>query len=202
MYCRNCGSEINENQKFCSKCGTEISIDGLHNVNKLLNNFNNKSSKTQLVIGIILLCTSLGFLLFFLIAYGSFVEDGLLPSSLFFILLFITGCILLGRYIISTGNNKKDLLTNFTSETQKEILDNNKNSRNIEEKEKNSKSSVINIILNVFWAILGGLIYAFGWIIVGALWCITLIGIPLGLQYFKLAKLMLMPFGATIVDKK
>jgi uncharacterized membrane protein YccF (DUF307 family) len=30
------------------------------------------------------------------------------------------------------------------------------------------------------------------------LWCITIIGIPFGKQCFKLAKLSLIPFGATV----
>ena len=33
---------------------------------------------------------------------------------------------------------------------------------------------------------------------VGGVFCITIIGIPFGKQCFKLAKLALMPFGATV----
>ena len=33
----------------------------------------------------------------------------------------------------------------------------------------------------------------------GLLLCITIVGIPFGLQFFKIAKLSLMPFGAEIV---
>lgn len=36
-------------------------------------------------------------------------------------------------------------------------------------------------------------------VILGALFCITIIGIPFGLQHFKMAKLALMPFGAQII---
>ena len=36
-------------------------------------------------------------------------------------------------------------------------------------------------------------------VILGALLCITIIGIPFGLQHFKMAKLALMPFGAQII---
>ena len=32
----------------------------------------------------------------------------------------------------------------------------------------------------------------------GCLFCITIIGIPFGMQCFKLAKLALMPFGASV----
>ncbi len=36
------------------------------------------------------------------------------------------------------------------------------------------------------------------WDIAGLILCITIIGIPFGLQHFKFAKLGLIPFGATI----
>jgi len=32
----------------------------------------------------------------------------------------------------------------------------------------------------------------------GIILCMTIIGIPFGMQHFKIAKLALMPFGATI----
>lgn len=53
-------------------------------------------------------------------------------------------------------------------------------------------------IMNVIWIIFGGLFSAIGFFILGILYCITIIGIPFGKQYFKLAKLAFMPFGATI----
>ena len=40
---------------------------------------------------------------------------------------------------------------------------------------------------------------AIGDLIAGLILCVTIIGIPFGLQFFKLAKLSLMPFGARIV---
>ena len=39
---------------------------------------------------------------------------------------------------------------------------------------------------------------AIGFLFAGLLWCITIIGIPFGKQCFKLAKLALTPFGATV----
>lgn len=39
---------------------------------------------------------------------------------------------------------------------------------------------------------------AIGYLLLGLLWCITIVGIPVGKQCFKLAKLSLMPFGTTI----
>ena len=50
-------------------------------------------------------------------------------------------------------------------------------------------------IINIVWLFVGGwgnaLMYAF----VGLLFCITIVGIPFGLQYFKLARFILTPLG-------
>lgn len=54
------------------------------------------------------------------------------------------------------------------------------------------------LILNVLWLIISGLPLAIEHLAIGAALCITIIGIPFGLQQFKLAKLALMPFGATV----
>ncbi len=51
-------------------------------------------------------------------------------------------------------------------------------------------------IANVLWFLLGGFGIALGFLLVGLVWCITIIGIPFGKQCFKLAKLSLAPFGA------
>lgn len=53
-------------------------------------------------------------------------------------------------------------------------------------------------IANIIWILLGGLEIAVGFLIAGVLWCITIIGIPFGKQCFKLARLSLIPFGATL----
>ena len=55
------------------------------------------------------------------------------------------------------------------------------------------------IILNLLWLVFGGLISALGWVLTGCLWCITLVGIPVGLQCFKFASISLDPFGKEIV---
>lgn len=52
---------------------------------------------------------------------------------------------------------------------------------------------------NVLWMICGGLISALGWIVIGALWCVTVVGIPVGLQCFKFASLSFAPFGKEVV---
>ena len=57
----------------------------------------------------------------------------------------------------------------------------------------------MSIIGNIFWFIFIGLISGLGWILAGILCCITIIGIPLGLQSFKMAGLTFCPFGKEVV---
>lgn len=52
---------------------------------------------------------------------------------------------------------------------------------------------------NVLWVLLGGWITSLSWALAGLLWCITIIGIPVGTQCFKLAGLSLFPFGKEVV---
>ena len=54
------------------------------------------------------------------------------------------------------------------------------------------------LIANVIWVVFVGLWTAIGYVIEGALFCCTIVGIPFGLQLFKMAKLALCPFGATV----
>ena len=54
-------------------------------------------------------------------------------------------------------------------------------------------------LLNIIWLVVSGLPLAIESVVIGALLCMTVVGIPFGLQQFKLAKLALMPFGAEIV---
>lgn len=54
------------------------------------------------------------------------------------------------------------------------------------------------LIANIIWIIFGGLITALLWLLAGLLLCITIIGIPLGKQCFKFAKLSLAPFGKKV----
>ena len=55
------------------------------------------------------------------------------------------------------------------------------------------------IVGNVLFLILGGgALTAVGYAILGALLCVTIIGIPFGLQCFKLMKLCASPFGAEV----
>lgn len=56
----------------------------------------------------------------------------------------------------------------------------------------------MSFIGNLIWFLLGGFILGLGWFIAGILWCITIIGIPLGIQCFKIAGLAMCPFGRKV----
>ena len=55
------------------------------------------------------------------------------------------------------------------------------------------------IIGNILWLILGGVIIALIYWVVGLLMCITVVGIPFGVQLFKLGAYALWPFGHELV---
>lgn len=54
------------------------------------------------------------------------------------------------------------------------------------------------LVGNILWFVIVGLLSFLLWIIVGLLWCITIIGLPFGIQCFKIAAFALFPFGKTI----
>ncbi len=51
---------------------------------------------------------------------------------------------------------------------------------------------------NILWMLLGGIIISFYYALAGLLFCITIIGIPFGLQLFKIAGFALWPFGREV----
>lgn len=51
---------------------------------------------------------------------------------------------------------------------------------------------------NIIWFIFVGIWGALGYLLLGLLWCITIVGIPFGLQAFKIAGLIVWPFGKEI----
>ena len=59
----------------------------------------------------------------------------------------------------------------------------------------------MNLIGNLIWIICGGLFSAIGWWLAGILWCITIVGIPVSLQCFKMSSLSLNPFGKEVIDE-
>ena len=58
----------------------------------------------------------------------------------------------------------------------------------------------MNTIGNLIWLLFGGLISAIGYFFGGFILCLTIIGIPFGLQCFKLGVLMLWPFGKDVIS--
>lgn len=57
----------------------------------------------------------------------------------------------------------------------------------------------LNILFNLIWILSGGLYTAIVHIVMGAILCLTIIGIPWGKQHFKLVEISLMPFGKRII---
>ena len=60
----------------------------------------------------------------------------------------------------------------------------------------------MNLLLNIIWLILGGFVAVIAYLFGGILLCLTIIGIPFGIQCFKLAGLALAPFGREIREKE
>ena len=56
-------------------------------------------------------------------------------------------------------------------------------------------------LLNLLWLVLSGFWMFLGYMVAGALWCLTIIGIPFGLASFRIGFFALWPFGRTVVNK-
>lgn len=56
----------------------------------------------------------------------------------------------------------------------------------------------MNCLGNLLWFIFCGFWQGICWLLAGVLWCITVVGIPIGLQCFKLASLVFFPFGKEV----
>jgi uncharacterized membrane protein YccF (DUF307 family) len=57
----------------------------------------------------------------------------------------------------------------------------------------------MNFIGNIIWLVFGGFLAAIGYLFGGFILCATIVGIPWGLQCFKIAELVLWPFGKKVV---
>ena len=66
-------------------------------------------------------------------------------------------------------------------------------------KNSNRRRNTMSCLGNVIWFIFGGLIGGLSWLAAGILWCITIIGIPIGMQCFKIASLSFAPFGKEVI---
>ena len=51
---------------------------------------------------------------------------------------------------------------------------------------------------NAIWILCGGIWQALAWFLAGIIWCITIVGIPIGRQCFKFASLAFAPFGKEV----
>lgn len=61
-------------------------------------------------------------------------------------------------------------------------------------------SGCLYILMNVLWLVCGGIWIALTHALFGLILCITIIGIPFGMQHFKLTAIALNPFGRDIVN--
>jgi len=57
----------------------------------------------------------------------------------------------------------------------------------------------MNFLGNIIWLIFGGFLAAMGYVFGGFVLCVTIVGIPWGMQCFKIAGLVLWPFGKKVV---
>lgn len=53
---------------------------------------------------------------------------------------------------------------------------------------------------NILWFLFAGLGLAIGYVLSGVVMCLTIVGLPFGIQAFKLASFALWPFGRKVVD--
>ena len=60
-------------------------------------------------------------------------------------------------------------------------------------------SGCLSVCMNILWIIFGGIEIALTHLGLGVVFCVTIIGIPFGLQHFKMALLALVPFGKNII---
>ncbi|MGF1566574.1 MAG: YccF domain-containing protein [Nodosilinea sp.] len=58
----------------------------------------------------------------------------------------------------------------------------------------------MSLLGNIIWLVFGGFLAGLGYILGGLLLCLTIIGIPLGLQAIKLGGATMTPFGRKIVE--
>ncbi len=60
-------------------------------------------------------------------------------------------------------------------------------------------TGALGLLLNVAWFLFAGWYIGLAHVFVGAVQCVTIIGIPFGLQHFKLAIIALAPVGKSVV---
>ncbi len=59
----------------------------------------------------------------------------------------------------------------------------------------------MSLLGNIVWLLFGGLIISLAYMLFGALLCLTIVGIPFGLQAMRLGVATLAPFGKEVVSR-
>lgn len=59
----------------------------------------------------------------------------------------------------------------------------------------------LSLIMNIIWILTGGICIVLTHLFWGVILCLTIVGIPFGMQHFKLMALAFTPFGRNIVSK-
>lgn len=154
-----------------------------------------KPSVTQVIFGILLIITA-AILIF--TGVGFSVTGFIVASGI----IFLIGIFLLS-YNLKTLFLKSDLTIEWSDKnSRKDYMQNENTVEQLSDShdfQPKKGSKTLYVAANILWAVLGGAISALAWLLEGCLWCITIIGIPLGKQCFKFAELTLSPFGKDIV---
>lgn len=58
---------------------------------------------------------------------------------------------------------------------------------------------MLKLLGNIIWILLGGIEIAICYFVGGLLLCLTILGIPFGIQLFKLGAMAMWPFGSVVV---
>jgi len=72
--------------------------------------------------------------------------------------------------------------------------------RELDQRDGDAVTGTIGFIFNIIWACTFGIVLFVAYIVAGVMNCLTLIGIPFGLQAFKLAGISLWPVGRRVVS--
>lgn len=65
-----------------------------------------------------------------------------------------------------------------------------------------TEGTIVSLLGNVLWLVFGGLIAGLGYIVGGLLLCITIVGIPFGVQAMKIGLATFAPFGKEVVEQR
>ena len=58
----------------------------------------------------------------------------------------------------------------------------------------------MSFIGNLLWFVFGGgFVLGLSWLLVGCVWCLTIVGIPIGIACFRIAGFAFLPFGKELV---